>query len=200
MTTRSYDMPKRGRRGAKNQGGRARHLKWPDEGDEKAGGDPQEDVEGEADFDEIGEAVSSGPEDVGVGLIADGGGKGGAGSEHQGDEKGEGRDLEGVGKLHDDGSEDDSDSVVRDEFGKNGGKEIGSAEHSPGAEGTGEVNEGVCKSEGCAGLFHGAAKGEHSDDEEKDFPINGLVGLAGFDAAGEEDKEGGDKGCGEGVE
>jgi hypothetical protein len=39
-----------------------------------------------------------------------------------------------------------------------------------------------------AGLFHGHAHGEHAIDEEKDVPLDGRVGIGGFQAPGQADQ------------
>ena len=48
---------------------------WPENWDENAAYDPEDDVEGQADFREVGEAVTARAKHVGVGLMSDGRGK-----------------------------------------------------------------------------------------------------------------------------
>ena len=48
---------------------------WPENWDENAAYDPEDDVEGHADFREVGEAITARAKHVGVGLMSDGRGK-----------------------------------------------------------------------------------------------------------------------------
>ena len=90
-----------------------------EEGNEDAGGEPDDEVEGKSDFDEVAEFVAAYAVNERVGLVADGRGEAGGATDGHSNEKGFGIGLQRVGNLDDDGRHHHGDGVV----GKEGGEQ-----------------------------------------------------------------------------
>ena len=91
-----------------------------EDGDENTGGEPDDEVEGDSDFDEVAEFVAADAVDESIGLVADGGGEAGGATDGHADEEGFGVGLQRAGDLDDDGRDHYGDGVVGKEGGEQG--------------------------------------------------------------------------------
>ena len=85
---------------------------WPENWDENAAYDPEDDVEGHADFREVGEAITARAKHVGVGLMSDGRGKTRGTTKHDRNGKWSRIDSQRRCDLERDRSQEQSDGVV----------------------------------------------------------------------------------------
>lgn len=162
--------------------------------------DPQEDVEGEAHLDEVLEFVTAGIVDVGIGLVADGGGEAGAGAEHDGQDEGDGVGVKLQGHFIGQRPHDGGHGVVGDHFRHDGADQVQAGDGHQAPHGPYVVHHAEGDGLGEPGFAHGVPHAEHAQNQEDDAPVHRLVCFLGFDAAGDDDDQGADERQVEGVE
>lgn len=106
-------------------------LERPEHGDQEGGYQPEDDGEGETGTEEVAEFVAAGTVNEGIGLVADRGGEAGGGAKHDGDNKGNGVNAEGLGDDDGEGCEQNGYGVIRYDFCQDGGKQVNQREHDP---------------------------------------------------------------------